>query len=238
MLGILTAAAAAVLTLTPGAAAEVAHRFGRVAAVLPHPTLLPDDGIGTDVARDPGLVTVHLASLPASVPEPAAVVRAAARGAQTAGGRLRVDLHPEVAEDPRLVDLLGPGRTPGAEFWVRPRFSAAELDRYLRQAAVLVLPQRWGSHSARLELARDLGTRVVAPDGGYYAEQWDEVVGYGNNEQDGLDEDGLGWAVAIALRQPAPGPADRRIRRAELDRVRRAHAELYRQVETDPSRFS
>ncbi len=230
VLGVLVPAAAAVITLTPGAAAEIEHRFGRPAEVLPHPTLLPDDDLGTDVSRDPRLVTVHLKSLRGNLQDPGAVVRAVARGAQFAGGRVRVDLHPEVAEDARLADLLGPERTPGAEFWVHPRFSDAELERYLRQAAVTVLPHRWGTHSGWLELARDLGTRVVAPDCGYYAEQWDEVFGYGNNEQTGLDAGSLAWAVEMALMQPMLDPADRAARRAERDQVRRAHADLYRRV--------
>ena len=40
-LGILVTAADAVITLTPGAAAEIARRWSRTAAVVPHPTLLP-----------------------------------------------------------------------------------------------------------------------------------------------------------------------------------------------------
>ena len=236
MLGVLVPAAAAVITLTPGAAAEAEHRFGRPAEVLPHPTLLPDDELGTDVPRDPGLVTVHLKSLRGNLQDPGAVVRAAARGAQFAGGRVRVDLHPEVTEDARLAELLGPGgrrsRVLGPS-----RFSDAELERYLRQAAVTVLPHRWGTHSGWLELARDLGTRVVAPDCGYYAEQWDEVFGYGNNEETGLDADSLAWAVEMALMQPMLDPADRAARRAERDQVRRAHADLYRRVVEWPRRW-
>jgi glycosyltransferase involved in cell wall biosynthesis len=230
VLEVLLPAAAAVTTLTPGAAAEVEHRFGRTADVLPHPTLLPDDELDPDVARDPSLVIVHLKSLRRNLQDPAAVVQAAARGARSAEGRLRVDLHPEVAEDPRLADLLGPTRTPGAEFWVHPRFSDAELERYLRRAAVTVLPHRWGTHSGWLELARDLGTRVVAPDCGYYREQWDGVFTYGNNEQAGLDEDSLAWAVEMALMEPPLEPVNWSARRAERAHVRRAHADLYRWV--------
>ena len=231
VLEVLVDAAAAVITLTPGAAAEIEQRFGRPAEVLPHPTLLPDEEhVDPDISRDPGLVTVHLKSLRGNLQDPDAVVRAAAQGARHAGGRVRVDLHPEVAEDARLAELLGPGRTPGTEFWVHPRFSDAELERYLQQAAVTVLPHRWGTHSGWLELARDLGTRVVAPDCGYYAEQWDEVFGYRNNEETGLDADSLAWAVELALMQPMLDPADRAVRSAERDQVRRAHADIYRRV--------
>ena len=73
-------------------------------------------------------------------------------------------------------------RRQAVEFAVHPRFDDGELERYLRRAQVTVLPHRWGTHSGWLELARDLGTRVVAPDCGFYAEQWSEVVSYINNE--------------------------------------------------------
>jgi hypothetical protein len=230
VLGMLVPAAAAVITLTPGAADEIARRYERSAEVLPHPTLLADSGRSADVVREPGLVLLHLKSLRRNLADPERLVRAAAAGARRAGGRLRVDLHPEVAEDSRLAALLGPRGPVGVEFAIHPRFSDAGLERYLRKGQVTVLPHRWGSHSGWLELARDLGSRVVAPDCGYYRDQWAEVVSYGNNERSGLDELSLSRAVEQAVRQPWPTAADRSARLAERAAVRRLHGEIYRRV--------
>jgi len=182
-----------------------------------------------DAATEPGSVVLHLKSLRRNLQDPERVVRAAAAGARDAGGRLRVDLHPEVAEDPRLASLLG-APPDGVEFHEHPRFDDNELERYLRRAQVTVLPHRWGTHSGWLELARDLGTRVVAPDCGFYAEQWSEVVSYVNNEAQGLDDTSLAAAVARAVELPILEPANPSDRGAERARVQRAHGRIYARV--------
>ncbi len=219
-------AAAAVITLTHGAAAEIAERFGRTAVVLAHPGLV-DAARTADVVTEPGLVLLHLKSLRRNLRDPDRLARAAARGAQRAGGRLRVDLHPELVDDPRVTALAG---LSGIEVVVHPRFDDLELERYLRRAQVSVLPHRWGTHSGWLELARDLGTRIVAGTGGYYAEQWTDVISYRHDERHGLDEDSLADAVTRAVEAPEVTPADAVERAAEAERIRAAHAELYAQV--------
>ena len=228
LLAELVPAAAELITLTPGAAAEIARRYGRDATVLPHPSLV-DGPRDAAVATEPGLVGLHLKSLRRNLQDPERVVLAAAAGARGAGGRLRVDLHPEVADDPRLASLLDEPPA-GVEFSVHPRFDDAELERYLQQTQVTVLPHRWGTHSGWLELARDLGARVVAPDCGFYAEQWSEVVSYINNETHGLDEVSLAAAVTQAVQLPILGPASATAREKERARVQRAHARIYARV--------
>jgi glycosyltransferase involved in cell wall biosynthesis len=229
LLAELLPAAAAVLTLTAGAAAEIAARFGVDAVVLPHPSL-GDPTRTAHVATEPGLVVLHLKSLRRNLLDPLEIVAAAAEGANRSGGRLRVDVHPEVASSPRLDGLADLAHSTGIELVTHSRFNDLQFEQYLRRAHVTVLPYRWGTHSGWLELARDLGTRVVAPDCGYYPDQWSDVVTYGNNETTGLDPASLAAAVASALQTSPPPPAERSVRLAELTAVRRAHAKIYRQV--------
>lgn len=232
-LDVLFATAGVVTTLTDGAAAELAARSRVRARVIPHPTLTDPSPRPTRhrpaelVPTERGLVGMHLKSLRTNLVDPVTLVRAAARGAADAGGRLRVDVHPEVADDPRLDGLRD---DPSVEVVVHPRFDDAELTDYLRRVQVSVLPHRWGTHSGWLELCRDLGTTVVAPSCGYYREQWDAVVGYRNDEQHGLDADSLRDAVAEALNRPPTPPADPAVRRAEADGIRDAHARIYAEL--------
>ena len=93
-----------------------------------------------------------------------------------------------------------------------------------------MLPYQFGTHSGWVELCRDLGTRVVAPDCGYYASQWPEVISYRNNEAAGLDPVSLSDAVEAACRRPPPPPSGRTGRLAQRDGARAAHDVLYREV--------
>jgi hypothetical protein len=215
-----------VLTLTPSAADEIADRYGRTAIVLAHPSLaVPDPELGSER----GLVGVQLGTASAAVPDPVAVARAAASGAVSGGGRLRVlapagsDVDPGVgamAERGELeLVVVGPEELPGR----------------LQELHVAVLPERCGTHSRDLEVCRDVGTRVVAPSCGFFADQWSEVVTYANDEVDGLDPVSLTAAVSAALTRPMPRPADRTWRQEQRDAVRRVHAEVYAQVAADRS---
>jgi hypothetical protein len=215
-----------VLTLTPGAAEEIADRFGRTPIVVAHPSLaVPDPQIGAER----GLVGVPLAPSPA-VPDPGAVVRAARSGALSGGGRLRV-----------LVDA-GHAATLPAE--VRRQAEAGELEivvhdgdlaGQLQQLHVAVLPERAGTHSRVLEICRDVGTRVVAAGCGWFADQWSEVVTYAHDEFRGLDAVSLTGAIGAALTRPMPRPADRLWRDEQRAALRRVHAEVYAQVAADRS---
>ena len=53
------------------------------------------------------------------------------------------------------------------------RLSDDGLIAYLQRLDVSVLPYQFGSHSGWLEMCRDLGVGVVAPDCGFYVGQWD-----------------------------------------------------------------
>ncbi|MGY2130471.1 glycosyltransferase [Blastococcus sp. SYSU DS0617] len=215
-----------VLTLTPSAADEIADRYGRTAIVLAHPSLAVPD---PDLGAERGLVGVQLGTASAAVPDPAAVARAAASGAVSGGGRLRVLAQVGSDVDPGVREMAENGEL---ELVVhRPE----ELPGQLQQLHVAVLPQRCGTHSRDLEVCRDVGTRVVAPSCGFFADQWSEVVTYGNDEVDGLDPVSLTAAVSAALTRPMPRPADRAWRDEQAEAVRRVHAEVYAQVAADRS---
>ena len=82
-------------------------------------------------------------------------------------------------------------------------FSDDELWEYLNAIDVSVLPYRFGTHSGWLEACFDLGTAVVAPSCGFYAEQR-PCVTYRHDET-GLDAASLAHAVRSAYEQsPAP----------------------------------
>jgi hypothetical protein len=215
-----------VLTLTTGAADEIAERYGRTAIVVSHPSVAAPD---PDLGAERGLVGVCLDPASADVADPSGLVRAALSGAVSGGGRLRVlvDSRDGAALDPTIQDLAARGEL---ELVVHPRGDRAAQ---LQQLHVAVLPERRGAHSRNLEICRDVGTAVVAPGGGWFADQWSEVVTYGCDERGAADPVSLSAAVSAALTRPIPRPADRLWRAQQRAAVQRVHAEVYAQVAGD-----
>jgi hypothetical protein len=219
-----------VLALTPGDADEIADRFGRTAIVVAHPSLAaPTPGIG----REPRLVGLHLGRLGPEVPQPAELVRAALSGALSGGGRLRVDVHPDVDLDARLPELVELAQAGEVELVRSGEGDPASWVRHLQELHVSVLSQRSGPHGTWVELCRDAGTRVVVPRGGRHEQQWSDVVSYGNDPVAGLDAASLSSAVVAALTRPAPARVDATWRAEQLAAVRRVHAQVYEQVAAD-----
>ncbi len=137
------------------------------------PLAVPDPG-----ARVPSAGSSDSAwAAGAGRPGPGRPVRAALSGAVSGGGRLRV-----LADDERHVGraVREPGRPRGPRARRPP---AAERPAQLQQLHVAVLPEPPGTHSPDLEICRDVGTRVVAPSCGWSADQWSEVVSYGNRRE-------------------------------------------------------
>lgn len=225
-LAALLATAEVVLTLTPGAADEIAERFGRTAIVVAHPSVATPV---PDLGAERGLVGLSLASAGPALPDPVGMVRAALSGAVNGGGRLRVFVDP----GDRLPDLSDLAAGGGLECVVRDEQNWAGQ---LQELHVAVLPERCGTHSRDLEICRDVGTRVVAPSCGWFADQWSDVVIYGNDEERGFDPVSLNGAVAAALTRPMPRPADRGWREEQRAAVRQVHAEVYAQVVADRRR--
>lgn len=144
-LDVLVPAATALVTLTAGAATEIARRWGRAPTVLPHPHVVPLDRIARPrPVRDGFVVGLH--TKPRANNDPGAV-RSLLADVVTSlpGARLQTEL------THRLTD--------------------AALWDHLAGLDVLVLAYRFGTHSGFVEACFDLGTVVVAPRVGFLAEQ-------------------------------------------------------------------
>jgi hypothetical protein len=200
--------AAALVTLTDCAADQIGRRFGRTAEVIPHPHVVPLDLLGGRyaAARPPAAeprVGVHLKSMrPNMVGVP--LLRALTEGDGIAPARLRVDVHREIW-DPAAPAFRGDLRTTlehlvrrdALDLALHDYFSDLELYDYLAELDVAILPYRFGTHSGWLEACRDLGTAVVAPSCGCYADQGADFV-Y-RCDEGGLDGESLRAAVRDAL---------------------------------------
>ncbi|MGY2064351.1 glycosyltransferase [Blastococcus sp. SYSU DS0619] len=222
------ATAEVVLTLTPGAADEILDRYGRTSIVVAHPSIAVAD---PELGAERGLVGVCVGPVSNAVPDPAGLVRAALSGAVSGGGRLRVLVEEAFAPalDPVIASLADDGQLELVPYPDGGRAAA------LQQLHVAVLPERCGTHSGDVEICRDVGTRVVAPSCGWFADQWSEVVPYANDEHGGLDPVSLTAAIGAALTRPMPRPADRAWREQQRAAVREVHAEVYAQVAADRS---
>jgi hypothetical protein len=237
-LAVLIEAADALVTLTDGAARRIEARFGRRAEVIPHPHVVPLDLLagryGARAGRgDPPSVGVHLKSMRANmvgVPLLHALTGEEGIGA----ARLRVDVHTEIWE-PQAPAFRGDLRTTlehlagrGAlDLHRHEYFTDLELYDYLASLDVAILPYRFGTHSGWLEACRDLGTAVVAPSCGCYADQG-PVFTYGSDE-DGLHAAGLRDAVRRAV-DATGGGGTVAWRRHQRERIAATHEGLYRRL--------
>jgi GT2 family glycosyltransferase len=232
-LRLLIDAAAEVTTLTDAAARACEQQYGRRPLVVPHPTVLPASWApaGTDPAGDgERTVVVALKALRRNVAHPADLVEAVVRGAAPAGARVSVLLHPVALEHQdvgRLRRLQEQGKI---ELDIRPYLSEPELIALMTRAWAWVLPYQFGTHSGWVELGRDLGTAIVAPDCGCYAAQNPGILTYRNTEAGGFDPGSLRAAVHTAVTRARPRPAPRAGRLAQRDQVQAAHEALYERV--------
>jgi glycosyltransferase involved in cell wall biosynthesis len=243
-LDVLVPRADALITLTPGAAAEIAERWGRDADVIAHPNLLPLDVVApAGRGRDAVVVGVHLRDLRPNVNGVgttralvAAVEELRARGVDVVG---RVELHERVRDDAARAEIRGLcATTTAVALRELPRSTDTELAAQLADLDVAVLPYAHGTHSGWLELCWDLGVAVVGPCTGSFAEQHDDPGSYTACEP--ASADSLEQALERLLREglARPGSAARRDlqerrrawRRAQREDVANAHLEVYRRV--------
>jgi glycosyltransferase involved in cell wall biosynthesis len=241
-LDVLVPAADALITLTAGAAAQIRRRWGRDALVLPHPHVV--DVKTMAVAQDararrrgdrPFRVGLHAKSLRASMDPMRILPTLVETVRELPGAVLQVNAHRDVLDDDgqRRDAELAAYLTQAAErreveLHVHDYLSDRELWAYLGSLDASVLPYRFGTHSGWLEACRDLGTTVIAPTCGFYADQG-PVLSYAHDES-GFDADSLADALRTAYTtRPAWGAGidERRRRRRE---VAAAHERLYRSL--------
>jgi hypothetical protein len=236
-LDVLLERAAAVITLTPGAADVLARRWGVTAAVLPHPHVVERSQMTRRrPAHDGFVVGLHAKSVRANMDVTAVAAALADAVAPLPGARLRVDVHHEVFDPDsyayapdvgaRLRELAR--RHPAVELREHDYFGDDELWDYLIGLDASVLPYRFGTHSGWLEACFDLGTAVIAPTCGFYGQQR-PCATYVHDET-GLDAESLAAAVHRVFEQ-RPAPRADPARRYEERRVlAAAHHALYSRV--------
>jgi hypothetical protein len=241
-LDVLIPAADALLTLTEGAAAEIQDRWRRTALVVPHPAVVPTAELPAEFPVTPVVrVGMHLKDLRSNIDAVAmagALCDAIDRlGADGLNVTAELRLHRTVRDDGAREAIRSLARRGERVTLVEhERLDDAELYRVLGGLDVCVLPYQHGTHSGWLEMCWDLGTAVVAPRIGFYAEQHRDgsVVSFETEE--------LGTALAAALRaaidsplSTRPGSTDRvlevsrrrTLRGSQLEALARAHLDLY-----------
>ncbi|WP_217615379.1 glycosyltransferase [Cellulomonas sp. GbtcB1] len=252
-LDVLVPGADALVTLTPGAAAEIRARWGRDARVVPHPRLLGEvpEGGGAPAPGGERVVGLHLKDLRPNVDAPAATraLLAAVADLRASGVAVRAEvrLHRAVRDEAARAEVRALCAAAGSavDLVEHDRLDDDALAAALAGLDACVLPYAHGTHSGWLELCWDLGVPVAAPAVGYYAEQHPD----GSVETSGPVGDAAGLAGALrrllaAETSTRPGTTERaalvRDRRAERLTADRAaaeqHAALYRDLLAGGSR--
>ncbi|GAB47365.1 hypothetical protein [Mobilicoccus pelagius] len=235
LLSVVVPAADAVTTLTPGAAHEIARRWGRESVVHPHPHVVDEAYLDAPrPAHDTWVVGVHAKSLRASFDVPTLVrARDAVAALADAGApvSLRLHVHEDVLDpahprhDPRLAPLLA---APHVDARIHGPLDDDALWGDLLDVDLALLPYRFGTHSGWLEMTHDLGTDVLVSTAGHASEQR-PVRTY-----DPVSASSIGVEIARAHRDHGtdirPARPARAARVREREDVRALHARLYRDV--------
>lgn len=237
-LDVLIPSADALITLTPGAAREIAARWGREAQVIPHPHVVDFEtmrSVSRPRSAQEFRVGVHVKSLRASMNPMPVLETLADSVSRIPGGVLQVNGHHDVLDEgganfePELASFLREGADSGRlDLHVHDFLEDDELWKYLASISVSVLPYRFGTHSGWLEACRDLGTTVIAPSCGYYRDQG-PVIEY-VHEENTFDPESLDRAVHVAYREGAPQPASVSWRASQRSSVAAAHSRVYERL--------
>lgn len=224
-LGVLTRAAAAVLTLTQGAAELIQRDYGIGVQVVAHPHQFDLGLVGRRIrprSGRSGRIGLNLRSQRANVDAPAALalLEFAPPCAQVVVRTSETTLR---AGNP-VGALVREGQRNG--HWevdaVAGYSGEHELWEFLSGLDALLLPYRWGTHSGWVESCWDVGTTVVAPPVGHYAQQ---------HEVTELALDSAPDTIRRILGELRPlGGASPERRHAEQVEVAASHAQTYRRV--------
>lgn len=219
---LLADAAAACITLT----AQAARRLPTGARVIPHPQVVADPPAGAGAGEAVG---VFLKSLRGNVVADPDFYRTLARDVHEALGRpLRIHVH-DVDATAGLRRALsgGSGGVDGSvDLRVHPPMPDDVLHAAVADCRTVLLPYLRGTHSGWLEMCRDLGVTVAAPDCGMYEGQADDpraVETYATGDP----ADAARALIVLYGRGPVPYAGDRA---EQLRRIREAHREVYREV--------
>ncbi|WP_157537107.1 glycosyltransferase family 1 protein [Nocardioides sp. Root190] len=248
-LDVLVPAADVVVTLTPGAAAQIEERWGRPARVIPHPHVVPLDRMaarGAVRSRRPGgefRVGLHLRSLRPSMDPMAILPCLVETVAALRGAVLQVNGHRDALVpgghrvDPRLSCYLRSSAERGlVDLRVHDPLPDAQLWDHIEELDVSVLPDHFGTHSRWLEACRDLGTTVIAPTCGFHAQQG-PVLSYLHDEARFVPES-LVDAVRGAYEERPDLSCSVAERREQQATVTRLHEHLYRDLVGHPPRHA
>ncbi|WP_016884249.1 MULTISPECIES: hypothetical protein [unclassified Rhodococcus (in: high G+C Gram-positive bacteria)] len=232
VLDVLVPAATELATLTEGAAAVIDANWARTATVLAHPHVVERPLVERPRPdSDDFVVGVHVKSLRANM-DPFPVLDALTRTvAALRGARLQIDVHDEIFRPDSYwyapnaaARLLRYRDADRVDVRVHPYFTDAQLWKYLSSLSVSVLPYRFGTHSGWLEACYDLGTAVVAPTCGFYAQQQDcATFGF---DEDSFDAASLDRAVRT-LHRSATARATWHERATQRRLLAQAHHNLY-----------
>ncbi|AZZ80882.1 hypothetical protein C5O27_07235 [Gordonia alkanivorans] len=235
VLDLLVPAADEVITLTPGAAEQIAQRWTRSATVLPHPHVVPPARfVPRETQTDEFIVGVHAKSLRANMDPLPVIMTLLEAASDYPDMTIQINLHDEVFVpgnhwyNPDFgTTALALSRHPYARVLVHEYYTDDQLWDYLANISTSVLPYRFGTHSGWLEACHDLGTSVIAPSCGFYDQQ-QECFTY-DFAEDRFDPESLVAALSQAY-SARPAPAMWRDRRTQRSTIAQAHAGLYTRV--------
>lgn len=100
-----------------------------------------------------------------------------------------------------------------------------ELIKHFFSSHCIILPYLWGTHSGQIELAKDCGCHIVAHNVGFYKEQWDKTILWGEHCENKTYLD----ALMVAYNAPCLSPIGN-IRICELNDIIEKHIKIYQEL--------